>query len=173
MMSPRWFLLLTPFVLVLACESATNLDVSYAPPNAATADAATAEAATDPDGGGGEASTGDLTVLEGCPCDQAAGLGCCVTPTGAFCTNDHATCTADKGEFLRCARRDPTFESECCWNGSGAGATTRFAAACKDGPTACLTDADCAGTGQTCKTETCFGFKFGQCAPTAPACPTL
>jgi hypothetical protein len=154
---------------VFACESATNLDVSYAAPDSATgaSDAgAGADADADPDG-----ATGDLLVLEACPCDQAAGLGCCVTPAGAFCTNDLGTCNDAKGAWLRCAKRDYTFESECCWQGSGAGSQTRFASACDGGPTACLTDEDCSGTGQTCKTTTCAGFKFGQCATSPPACP--
>ena len=167
MISPRWLLLLSPLALVLACESATNLDVSYATPDGGNADAAGSDA--DPDAG--EADSATPVLLEGCPCDQSAGFGCCVTPTGAFCTNDHDTCTGEKGEFLRCSRRDPSFESECCWLGSGAGATTRFAAACDGGPTACLGDTDCIGTGQTCKTSTCAGFTFGQCASAAPACP--
>lgn len=149
----------------LACESATNLDVSYALPDAAT-DASPEAGDADPDAGSGE-----ITVVEGCPCDPTQGLGCCVTAANAFCTDDHDTCTAAKGEFLRCARRDHVFESECCWAGSGAGATTRFAATCDGGPTACLTNADCTGTGQPCMTTTCAGFTFGQCATTAPACP--
>ena len=172
MSSSRWlarFAFSVPLLaagVLAACESATNLDVSYA-----TADAssdASSNADGEPDG---EAGVLEPSVLEGCPCDPSSGLGCCVTTTGAFCTNDHDTCTGEKGEFLRCARRDPTFESECCWLGSGVGATTRFAAACDGGPTACLTDSDCIGTGQTCKTSTCAGFTFGQCGATAPPCP--
>jgi hypothetical protein len=163
---------------VLACETATNLDVSYAAPDAADA----ANAATDPDAGAGadanadagvdaDAGTGERVVLEGCPCDPAAGLGCCVTSTGAFCTDDLTTCSDARGAWLRCAKRDPVFESECCWMGSGAGSMTRFAAACDGGPTACLTDADCIGTGQKCQTNTCAGFEIGQCAATQPPCP--
>jgi hypothetical protein len=159
-------LLLSVLLALFACESATNLDVSYAADGGSDAGP---DVAVDPDA---EADAGPVepTVLEGCPCDQASGLGCCVTPTGAFCTNDHTTCTSAKGEWLRCARREPAFESECCWQGSGVGAMTRFAAVC-DGPTACLTDADCTGTGASCKTTTCSGFTFGQCGTTAPSCP--
>ena len=166
-MSSRVLFLLAPLALVVACESATNLDVSYATPDAG------ADAATGGDPDAGEAGpTGEITVLDACPCDTAAGLGCCVTANGAFCTNDHTTCTGEKGEFLRCAHREAAFESECCWRGSGAGATTRFAAVCDDGPTACLTDADCAGaTHPTCSRTKCAGFEFGQCAATPPACP--
>jgi hypothetical protein len=156
---------------LFGCETATNLDVSYAAPDAG--DAATssdADLAADADA---DAGTGDLVVVEGCPCDQAAGLGCCITSTGAFCTDDLTTCSDAKGSWLRCAKRDPVFESECCWTGTGgAGSMTRFASVCDGGPTACLTDADCAGTGQTCQTNTCSGFKFGQCGTTKPACPT-
>ena len=167
MISRRCLLLLSPFALLVACESATNLDVSYAAPDAG------ADVATDADPDAGEAGPiGQVTVLEGCPCDTASGLGCCVTPNGAFCTNDHTTCAAEKGEFLRCAKREAAFESECCWLGSGAGATTRFAAVCDDGPTACLANDDCIGaTHPTCAKTTCAGFEFGQCAATPPACP--
>lgn len=148
-----------------ACESATNLDVSYAAPDAAT-DAGASDADPDADAGSGE-----LIAVEGCPCDRASGLGCCLTPTGAFCTNDFGTCNDAKGAWLRCAKRDFTFESECCWQGSGVGSQTRFAAACDGGPTACLTDLDCSGTGQACKTTTCAGFTVGQCGASPPACP--
>ena len=112
----RVLFVLGPLVAALgafACESATNLDVSYAAPDSATADAGASDAAPDADAG-----TEELVPLEGCPCDQASGLGCCVTPTGAFCTNDFATCNDAKGAWLRCAKRDFTFESECCWEGS-------------------------------------------------------
>lgn len=161
-----WLLLLSPLLALFACESATNLDVSYR----ADAGGSDAFADADPDS---EAGTGDLNVLEACPCDPALGLGCCVTSQGAFCTNDHGTCVDAKGEWLRCAKRDMVFESECCWQGSGVGAQTRWASACNDGPTACLTDSDCAGTGQSkCSTATCSGFTFGQCAAEAPKCPT-
>ena len=155
-----------PLLAALACETATNLDVSYAAPDAASP----AEAGA----GAGDADAAPLppTVVEACPCDLAAGLGCCVTAAGAFCTNDLDECVSAKGEWLRCARREPAFESECCWSGSGIGAVTRFAAVCDDGRTACLTDADCAGTGQTCKTRACAGFTRGQCAATPPACPS-
>lgn len=159
-------LLAVPMLAALACESATNLDVAYAPPDAGSTDAS----AGDVDGSA--KNDAEPAFVEGCPCDPTLGLGCCVTGSGAFCTNDLGECSSAKGEWLRCARRDPTFESECCWSGSGAGAVTRFASACKDGPSACLTDADCAGTGQPCKTVTCSGFTFGQCAANAPACPS-
>lgn len=163
--STRWLVLASPLLVLLACESATNLDVSYAGPDGG-GDAVAADAANPaPDGG-------EPTLFEGCPCDQSAGLGCCVTSAGAFCTDDFGTCNGAKGEWLRCSKRDPVFESECCWEGSGTGAQTRFAAACDGGPTACLTDADCVGTGQACKTTTCSGFTFGQCAQAAPSCPT-
>lgn len=166
----RLAILIVPVTGALACETATNLDVAYAAPDAAP-DASTADAA-DAGQAAADATPGEVTTVEGCPCDQAQGLGCCVTASNAFCTNDHDTCTAAKGEYLRCSRRDPTFESECCWAGTGTGATTRFAAACDGGPTACLADADCTGTGQPCMTATCAGFTFGQCAASAPACPS-
>lgn len=167
----RLALILGPLVTAFAafaCESATNLDVSYAGSDAGN-DASTSDVDPDADAG---ASTGELPALEGCPCDQASGLGCCVTKEGAFCTNDFATCNDAKGAWLRCAKRDSTFESECCWQGNGgAGSQTRFAASCDGGTTACLTDEDCSGTGQTCQWTTCSGFKVGQCGTTKPACP--
>jgi hypothetical protein len=168
----RIAVLVVPLAAALACESAANLDVSYA--NVQSGDAS-AETGATPDAGDPDASesgAGELGIVEGCPCDQTAGLGCCVTPNGAFCTNDLGDCTSAKGEWLRCSKRDPAFESECCWSGSGTGAFTRFAATCDGGTTACLMDADCAGTNQACNTVTCAGFTFGQCAPNAPSCPT-
>jgi hypothetical protein len=165
MICARWLVTTTVLFVLLACESATNLEVSYV--DDAGSDAAPPDAAPE----AGPDPPGKLLVLEGCPCDPASGHGCCVTATSAFCTNDYAICAGAKGEWLRCAKRDSTFESECCWAGTGAGATTRWAAACTDGTTACLTDVDCAGTGQSCKTATCAGFTFGQCAAAPPSCP--
>jgi len=162
-MNVRFVIVLVPLLAVLACETATNLDVSYAGADASTD-------ASDVDGGpDGSVATNEV---EGCPCDTSAGLGCCVTAAGAYCTNNLEDCTGAKGTWLRCAHRDAVFESECCWNGSGVGAQTRFAVACDGGPAACLTNADCTGTNQPCSTVTCAGFTFGQCAATPPACPT-
>lgn len=167
-MNARLAILAVPLLAALACESATNLDVAYSAADGGSAVDAGDGGDAAPDGG--ELPT--ISEVEGCPCDPASGLGCCVTGSGAFCTNNADECSSAKGEWLRCAHRDPTFESECCWSGSGAGATTRFASACDGGPAACLTDNDCAGTGQPCKTVTCAGFRFGQCAANPPSCPS-
>ena len=148
-------------VAVIACQSATNLDVAYKNSDAGSTDR------TEPDGGdAGDA--GGPVVLEGCPCDPSTGQGCCVTAKDAFCTDSPTICANEHGALLGCAHRDPLSESECCWHGSGAGALTALAAQCT-GATACLADTDCA-PGVKCETNTCAGFTFGACG-SKPACP--
>lgn len=143
------------------CESVTNLDVRYEAP-----------AAVDSGEGGPEGSAPPRVELEGCPCDERAGLGCCIPATGIpFCTSTDSVCTVDaKGVFARCLYPDPTTESLCCWKGSGTGAVAALAGACDGGPPACTRNSDCAG-GVECKTRECAGVIIGQCAPAPPACP--
>jgi hypothetical protein len=152
---------------LVACESATNLDVRYG-------DAASAiEGSLDDADAGGEAGAA-TGVLFGCPCDERAGEGCCMPSAGKpFCTSDQTVCTEAKGTHLRCVGPEVTTESVCCWRGSGAGAQTALAAACDGGPAACTTNTDCAGTGQTCALARCFGgaITIGACGKTPPTCP--
>lgn len=156
-----------------ACESAANLDVSYG-------DAATA--ALENDGGGAGAEGGEAggpvvvpTTFSACPCDESAGLGCCLKNNEAFCTTDTTLCTGESGMHLRCGRPDPNTESVCCWHlgpgGKGAGATTAYASACDGGVPVCSSDSDCSGTGKPCKIAKCNGVEIGACADTAPPCP--
>lgn len=160
------------FALV-ACESATNLDVTYGDASAAlfeaSANDAEAGVVVTPPGPPGQG------VLPGCPCDESAGLGCCMPAAGKpFCTEDTAVCKQAAGTHLKCVRPDPSTESVCCWNpDTQVGAVTALAAFCDGGVAACTTDGDCAGTGQACKTSSCFGgtLVIGACGPTAPACP--
>lgn len=150
-----------------ACESVTNLEVRYGDARAAVEDAA----------GDGEAGTpgGETGVLPGCPCDETAGLGCCMPANGkAFCTTEAETCAAAKGTYLRCVRPDPGTESACCWRPSTAvGSATGLAGSCDGGVTACSDDFDCAGTGETCAKAVCLGgaIVIGACAKAPPACP--
>lgn len=147
-------------VALAGCESVTNLDVRY-------------EALTSDGGEGGAEGGGPSRVeLEGCPCDERAGLGCCIPSTGVpFCTSSDSLCTVEaKGVFAKCLYPDPFSESVCCWHGSGAGAVAALASACDGGPAACTRKSDCPGNVE-CKTRDCAGVIIGQCAADAPACP--
>lgn len=143
------------------CESVTNLDVRYD------------ESLTADGGEGGVEGGGPSRVeLEGCPCDEHAGLGCCIPATGIpFCTSSDSLCTVEaRGVFARCLYPDPNSESLCCWHGTGTGAVAALAAACDGGPEACTRKSDCPGTVE-CKTRDCTGVIIGQCGTEAPACP--
>ncbi len=165
------------FVLALgACESATNLDVAYGDASAALEGSANTDAAGD--AGTPPIPTGS-EVLPGCPCDESAGLGCCIPAVGTpFCTGDTSLCTEEKGAHIKCSHADPLTESACCWHnvtadGGATGAVASLAGGCDGGPPACTLPSDCAGTGQPCSLARCFGgtITIGACAPTAPACP--
>ena len=169
-----WFAASSAAVLglaLLACESATNLDVAYT-------DASTVVVEASADGGEGGVSSSTQKTFPGCPCDESAGLGCCIQQDGpAFCTADTNYCTSQKGTHLKCGRPDPTTESVCCWSfptpKSAIGAVTALASACDAGPlaTACSTDTDCAGTGaKKCSTVPCGGITIGQCGESPPPC---
>jgi hypothetical protein len=155
---------------LVACESATNLDVVYA-------DASAAGEASSADAGLAEASP--LAVFSGCPCDERSGLGCCIPAVGApFCTGDSALCAEAKGVHVKCTQPDPVSESACCWRPAtdgGAVSVAALAATCAGGSSACAVDTDCAGTGQTkCSLSTCAGaVTIGACGPTPPVCPQL
>lgn len=158
-----------------ACESAANLDVSYAAHGSS-------DAASPSDGGGGGEGTADgaagdasaaaaAQVFDGCPCDSTMGLGCCVPKNGApFCTSDLGACAGADGAFLGCVR--PNVDSACCWHQKvgGQGSVSTYAGACSDGGTpSCVADFECEG--QPCTTTTCDGVVFGACGTTKPACP--
>jgi hypothetical protein len=161
------------FGALAACRSAVNLDVTYRDASP------TADASDD----GGEAGIPPGTQLEGCPCDEAAGFGCCVTSVGpSFCTTDLGQCEAEQGVFMKCFRPDPNTESECCWHGDVVGSSksqTAYAAYCDGGPPACATDNDCrnfAQTQRTCLVKLCgtAGPQIGVCGAEGgapPACP--
>jgi hypothetical protein len=157
-----------------ACESAANLDVTYGDASAALESGATGDGEAVDGGEGGPAVLVSGTIA-GCPCDPTQGLGCCMPAAGnPFCTVDTAVCAMAKGTHLKCVRPDPSSESTCCWHGSGAGAVTALAAVCKDGPTACSVDTDCAGTGETkCAIAVCFNgtIAVGACGSVPPICP--
>jgi hypothetical protein len=157
-------------VAVSACESATNLDVVYA-------DASAPTEASAPDAGAGEAAV--LAMVSACPCDETAGIGCCIPAVGApFCTADTTVCVEAKGIHVKCSHPDPLTESACCWHttqgSAGSFTVAALAGACAAGSSACTIDSDCAGTGETnCSLSTCAGgVTIGACGPTAPACPT-
>jgi len=157
-----------------ACESATNLDVTYS-------DASTAALESGPTADGQAAEAGEAGAvvvpqgISGCPCDPTEGLGCCMPAAGQpFCTGDTSVCANRMGTHLRCVRPDPSTESVCCWHGTGSGAVTALAAVCDGGPTACSADTDCAGTGETkCAMAVCFGgtIAIGACGSVPPTCP--
>jgi hypothetical protein len=158
-----------------ACESATNLDVTYGDAHTSTEASVDAEDAGTPGQG--------IPALPGCPCDELAGLGCCFTPPGQepFCTDSVSFCASRKGILFRCAQPNPLTESACCWHlGAGntaAGASTAYASACDGGAPACTSDGDCAGTKFKCQMPTCpgmaaSGIGVGASAETPPPCPT-
>ncbi|MDB4935729.1 MAG: hypothetical protein JWP87_2701 [Labilithrix sp.] len=161
---------------LVACESATNLDVTYGDASAAL-EASTSADADAAQGDGGAPPT--PSVVSGCPCDESAGVGCCIPAGGGapFCTTDMTACADEKGAYLRCSQPDPLTESECCWravaSASGGTATVAaFASGCDGGTPACLVASDCAGSGaSTCTTAVCHGVTIGACGATAPVCP--
>ena len=132
---------------LVACESATNLDVTYGDSSAAL------------EGSAGDAAAGPLkpgAVLPGCPCDESQGLGCCM-PAGdkAFCTTDVEVCNAAHGTFLKCQGPDPSTESVCCWRPDAKeGSLTALASACDGGVEACRGNGDCPA-GKPCMMVTC------------------
>lgn len=157
-----------------ACESATNLDVAYRDPPPAVDGGDAASSATAPPFIPQEtpppAETATGNESEACPCDESQGLACCVSAKGATCTTDEGACRADEGAFYRCFRPDARTESACCWRGTGAGATTAYAADCTGEPSACAGDEDCA-PGTACQVRTCRGVTVGACGREPPACP--
>jgi hypothetical protein len=156
-----------------ACESATNLDVTFGDASAALQGDASVDGEA-ADAGDSGAIPVITPTLAGCPCDTTEGLGCCMPATGnPFCTPDTSVCAGAQGTQLRCVRPDPLSESTCCWHGTGAGAQTALASACDGGPTACSSDSDCAGTGQKCAMASCFKgtIAIGACGTVAPTCP--
>jgi hypothetical protein len=161
-------------MLVVACQSAVNLDVKYT--DAGATDAST-DGSGDPDAQDPEQSTSNVSKgeeLEGCPCDLTQGLACCVSSVGPpFCTTDQDRCSGEKGAFYKCFGPDPSTESVCCWTGSGENSITAYAAECKNGRlTACTTDQACpGGTAGECHTRVCKGVLIGACGVDPPACP--
>jgi hypothetical protein len=158
------WVLASPAACVLgltACESAANLDVSFA--HVADAQSVDADAAAPP-------RPTPTPTGSRCPCDQTRGEACCVVPSGLpFCAPDLEACAAADGVWLECYAPSP--DSACCWHGSvgGKGAAATFRGACDGGVSACTSDADCEDAG--CATQTCSGLLIGACGPTAPACP--
>jgi len=150
-----------------ACESAVNLDVDYRDAQTSNPNDASAEAS----------GPGEGVALEGCPCDESQGFGCCVTTNGpSFCTTELAQCTQERGVFMRCFRANPLNESECCWHGDGPGAVAAYAGACDGGPPACVLDTDCRSqpTARTCLVRPCGGLQIGFCGQEGgapPSCP--
>jgi hypothetical protein len=152
-----------------ACEKVANLEVAYGDDGAADGgDGANGEGGPTPPG----------TEFEGCPCDESAGLGCCVPKIGVpFCTSSSTLCASEQGIHLKCFRPDTLSESACCWHGlggaTGAGAVTALASSCDGGAPACTRDEDCLGTGKKCAMSACGVDRlgFGMCADTPPPCP--
>ncbi|MDB5220367.1 MAG: hypothetical protein JWO86_8294 [Myxococcaceae bacterium] len=157
---------------LVACESATNLDVTFGDASAALEGGALSDGeATD---GGEDGPVAIVPTLAGCPCDTSEGLGCCMPTTGKpFCTPDTAVCAAALGTLIHCVHPDRSSESACCWHGTGPGAQTALAATCDGGPAVCTSDSDCEGTGQKCAMALCFKgtIAIGACAATPPTCP--
>ena len=170
---------------LVACNSIANVDLTYADAGEPT-EAGLGEA------GPGVADGGELsdapvfpqqdaavvtttTVacdVDGSVCDQTQGLGCCLPAAGAapFCVDQQSARTScGGGVFLGCVKSDSTSESQCCWNGTGAGAFTAYAGSCGARPFACSTSQDCP-IGTPCNTVACHGVTVGACGA-APTCP--
>jgi hypothetical protein len=143
-------------MMLVACESATNLNVSYA-------DA----------GDGGADASANPPEFAGCPCDTTQGMGCCLTSKGTpFCTPSIALCQSNDGVWLECSHPALNSESDCCWHsGVGVkGSLTSYRTPCDDGGVrACNSDDQCAA-GTTCKKKTCGAVEIGACGQD-PSCP--
>jgi len=155
---------------LLACASATNLDVSY------KSVTTTVEAGAD-GGDAGEAGEdgappdgGPSGTFAACPCDSTLGLACCVPKTGSpFCTASADDCVGAAGVFLECQR--PTADSVCCWHAKvgGGGSVSTYAGECDGGTPSCVADFECPGS--KCSTTVCDGITMGACGNTPPSCP--
>ncbi len=174
----------------LGCESIAGVDITYQPADASSAgdvevsgDSGGQDAGGEEQAPGVDASVdhgfivtvdgsnfdGNTTVQNGrCGCDITQGEGCCVPPSSGapFCTTTPSQCP---GVFLACEGADPSGDSACCWNGSGAGAYTAFAASFGSRLTMCQGNSDCGGSG--CATVSCSGVTLGVCGATAMTCP--
>lgn len=163
-------LALASAIVTSGCESAVSLEVRYESASSDDGGAGDGGAGTQDREGGADASA-STEELTACPCDERAGLGCCLPHDGVpFCTSDDRACARARGALLRCFRGDPSTESVCCWHGAGAGATTALAASCDASTgTACLRASDCAVG--PCSTITCDGIEIGRCGTSPPVCP--
>ena len=139
-----------------ACESATNLNVSYTP-------------VTD----GGPDATTNPPEFAGCPCDTSAGLGCCLTKSGTpFCTTSIELCKSQKAMWLECAHPSGAGDSDCCWHGpllGGQGSLTSYRGECDGGVRACSSDDQCPTN--KCSKQTCNNVTIGACGDKVPDCP--
>lgn len=163
--------------LMVACQSAVNLDVQYTDAGLPTAPPPTSSDS-------GTLAEADPPVvpapvlgeeLQGCPCDATQGLACCVSnPANGvpFCTTDQGRCNAENGAFFRCFGPDPNTESVCCLHRNGATSESALAAVCRSGSaTVCRVDADCPGVAKACTITTCpGGVSIGVCDAN-PVCP--
>ena len=167
-----------------ACTSIANVDLAYTDGGVATNSDASSVAE-----GGAPSSFVDATIIplqqdaqtstdiacqgaDGSSCDQTQGLGCCLPAAGGtpFCVDlQTATTACGGGVFMACAKTDQTSESQCCWNGMGAGAFTAYAGSCGARPLVCGRDLDCPA-GTPCNIVHCRGLTVGACG-TTPSCP--
>lgn len=141
-------------VTLAACESATNLDVTYAP----AVDAGSEAGPSAPE-------------FAGCPCDTSLGLGCCLTPTGTpFCTTSVELCKSQSAMWLECAHPSSAGDSDCCWHDGigGKGSFTSYRGECDGGVRACSSPEQCSNG--DCRTKPCNGVTIGACGRD-PVCP--
>jgi len=147
------------FGLLAACESATNLDVSYADGGAGSD--------TGVDGGNPTAPP----EFAGCPCDTTLGEGCCLTSKGTpFCTTSIELCREQSAIWLECAHPSAGPDSDCCWHGGvgGRGSFTTYRGECDGGVRACSGNEQCPNG--DCHVKGCGDVQIGACGQD-PVCP--
>lgn len=168
-------------LILAACANVADLEVTYVP------DAGADGGPTTPaDGGSADASappaappvrraagTIDSTTLgqpgAPCPCEEAQGLACCSSASGASCTSDEGACAAQRGAYLRCFGPDEE-GSFCCLHRYATYSVAALAATCSAGSAiVCTLDSDCPGG--KCTLGSCpGGVSVGTCDGT-PVCP--
>jgi hypothetical protein len=187
-------------VLVTACARVADLDVAYSPDAGARAGAGDAGAGGGSADGSAAVpgrqnvrpsavtpvdaalppapillhigSCGSDAGLGPTGCDETAGLGCCLSPSGSTCMESNDAPTACAGDvFIACVQSND--EGTCCWRSTGSSRHAVYTAECEGGAVACIDPSGCIGG--PCATVTCgppgSTFTIGQCGDVPPPCP--
>ncbi|HEY8074604.1 MAG TPA: hypothetical protein VIF62_10845 [Labilithrix sp.] len=138
-----------------ACESAANLDVTYAN---VTSD--------------GSVDAPQQVLGPSCGCDTTQGEGCCVRANALpFCTTSLEQCADGGGAWMECF--GPSADSDCCWHFGvgGKGSAATFRGECDGGARVCTTSSECGDDGGACSTAQCGQLELGACGANKPSCP--